>query len=257
MQKLSVTIICKNEARNIRPCLESVKWADEIIVVDSGSQDETLEIAREYTNCIYQTDWPGFGVQKNRAIEYATHDWILSIDADERISEELKANIQKILSEQPDQYSAYSVKRRSSYCGKYLKYGSWKKDYCIRLFRKGKAHFKEVPVHENLIVQGPTSVIPGLMIHESFRTLDEVIDKMNHYSSLTSSERFDKGQKSSLGKALRHAIWNFFYGYIFRLGFLDGREGFMLAVSNSEGTFYRYVKLMYLNEGRVSSSSSR
>lgn len=251
MRKLSVTIICKNEARNIRACLESVKWADEIIVLDSGSTDGTIEIVKEYTDKCYQTDWPGFGVQKNRAIEYVSNDWVLSIDADERVSPLLKDNIQRLLADDPEANSAYTIKRRSSYCGKYLKYGSWKKDYCVRLFQKGKAYFKEVPVHENLIVQGPIKTLPGLLIHESFRTLDEVIEKMNHYSSLTSTERFNKGQKSSLSKALRHAIWNFFYGYVFRLGFLDGREGFMLAISNSEGTFYRYMKLMYLNESRL------
>lgn len=250
MQKLSVTIICKNEARNIRACLESVKWADEIVVLDSGSTDDTLDIVKEYTDKIIQTDWPGFGVQKNRALDNTIHDWVLSIDADERISPDLQLSIQAILKQNPADISAYKILRRSSYCGRYLKHGNWKKDYCVRLFKKNKARFKEVPVHENLIVQGDIQKIEGLMIHESFRTLEEVIAKMNHYSSLSSEERFNKGQRGSLGKAIRHSLWNFFYGYVFRLGFLDGREGLMLAISNSEGTFYRYVKLMYLNENR-------
>tara|TARA_R110002110_G_scaffold121431_2_gene297202 strand:+ start:35453 stop:36214 length:762 start_codon:yes stop_codon:yes gene_type:complete len=248
MQKLSVTIICKNEVRNIRACLESVKWADEIVVLDSGSSDGTLDIVKEYTDKVVQTDWPGFGIQKNRALDKASHDWILSIDADERISPELQTSIKTILKQDPSDISAFKILRRSSYCGRFLKHGNWKRDYCIRLFQKNKARFKEVPVHENLIVQGQVQKIDGLMIHESFRTLDEVITKMNHYSSLSSEERFQKGQRGGLGKAIRHALWNFFYGYIFRGGFLDGREGFMLAISNAEGTFYRYAKLMYLYE---------
>lgn len=248
MQTLSVTIITKDEAHDIRACLESVKWADEIIVLDSGSTDDTVAIAREYTDKIFVTDWPGYGPQKNRAIQKATGDWILSLDADERVSEALRVGIQKVLATNANAYVVYSIPRISTYCGKLLRHGDWKKDYCKRLFKRGQAKFQALAVHESLQGQGKLGKLSGHLLHNTFKDLEEMLGKLNRFSSLSADMRQQEGKHASLMTAITHGIWTFLRGYVFRLGFLDGREGFMLAFSNAEGSYYRYLKLMYKQE---------
>ncbi|MDP2695211.1 MAG: glycosyltransferase family 2 protein, partial [Gallionella sp.] len=152
--KLSVIIITKNEAANIRACLESVAWTDEIIVVDSGSSDATAEICGEFGARVYVHDWPGFGVQKNRALGYATHEWVFSIDADERVTPELRNAIEAVLRKDDDVRSAYRVSRLSSYCGRFMRHSGWHPDHIVRLFRRAAAHFSDDLVHERLLVEG-------------------------------------------------------------------------------------------------------
>ena len=250
MQSLSVTIITKNEAHDIRECLQSVQWANEIIVLDSGSTDDTVAICREYTDKVMVTDWPGYGVQKNRALQQASGDWVLSLDADERVSEALQAEIKAILAAAPDAattgYVAYAIPRLSTYCGKIIRYGDWHKDYCKRLFRRGQARFQDAQVHESLEVQGKLGKLAAPLLHNTFKDLEEMLDKLNQFSSLSAGMRQQQGRSASLLTAIVHGAWTFVRGYIFRLGFLDGREGFVLAVSNAEGSYYRYLKLLYL-----------
>lgn len=246
-QQLSVILIVRNEATQIRACLDSVAWADEIIVLDSGSQDATPAICRDYTPLVFETDWPGFGPQKQRALEHASHDWVLSIDADERVPLELRAEILAAIN--TGRHSAWRIPRLSSYCGRYLRHGDWRNDYVVRLFRRERARFSSDLVHERLIVADDNiGTLRTPLRHESFRTLEQVLDKLNHYSSAGAQARHARGQRGGLRRALGHALWTFLRGYIFRLGFLDGREGFMLAVSNAEGVYYRYLKLAYLRE---------
>ena len=152
---LSIIVIVKNEESSIRECLASVAWADEIIVLDSGSSDQTVAICREYTDKVYETDWPGFGPQKNRALEYATKDWVLSIDADERISYDLQTEIKRVI-QMPARFDAYTMPRRSNYCGRYMKHSGWWPDRVVRLFRRGKASFSDDLVHERIVVTGKT-----------------------------------------------------------------------------------------------------
>lgn len=245
MASLSVIIITKNEAANIRACLESVAWADEIIVVDSGSTDGTAAICREFTPHVYVLDdWPGFGAQKNRALTYATKDWILSLDADERVPPELRAEIQSAIREGRE--DAYEIPRLSSFCGRDIHHSGWRPDYVTRLFRRGAGRFSDDLVHERVIVSGSTAKLRESILHESFRDAEELLSKINHYSTAGALMLHQKNRTASLKKAVAHALWAFLRSYILRAGFLDGREGFMLAVSTAEGTYYRYVKLLLL-----------
>jgi hypothetical protein len=246
MANLSVIIITKNEAVNIRACIESVAWADEIIVVDSGSSDATVEICRELGAQVYVHDWPGFGMQKNRALGYATKDWVFSIDADERVTSELRAEIQSAL--QGAQAVGYEIPRLSSFCGRYMHHSGWYPDYVLRLFRRSSGKFLDDLVHERVIVNGPIAKLQQSLLHESFRDLEQLLAKINHYSTASAQMLHRKNRTASLKKAVGHALWAFFRSYFLRAGFLDGREGFMLAVSTAEGTYYRYLKLMLLPE---------
>jgi glycosyltransferase involved in cell wall biosynthesis len=245
---LSVIIITKNEAASIRRCLESVKWADEIIVVDSGSTDDTVNICRELgAKVTITSDWPGFGPQKSRALDLATHDWVLSLDADEWVTPELRNEIQVAINN-PAAISAYRMPRLSSFCGTYLKHGGWWPDHIIRLFRKDQARFSDDLVHEQVIVTGEVVTLQQHLMHESFRDLDQVLAKMNAYSNAGAHMMLAKGRRSSLFTAMLRGSWAFFRAYILRAGFLDGGAGFIQAVCHGEGTYYRYLKLAQLQK---------
>ncbi len=243
---LSIILITKNEAANIRACLESVAWADEIIVVDSGSTDDTVAICRELGATVHEHDWPGFGEQKNRALGYATKDWVLSLDADERVTPELRAEIETVLRNESAS-DAYLVPRLSNYCGRFMRHSGWYPDLLPRLFKRGKARFSDDLVHERLIIEGDTGELKGMLLHYAFDDLEEVLHKVNQYSSAGAAMMQRRGRQASLSGAVLRGLWSFMRTYVLRAGFLDGREGFMLAVSNAEGTYYRYLKLMLLN----------
>lgn len=245
---LSVVIITKNEEASIRRCLESVKWADEVIVLDSGSTDRTVELSQELGARVSVTaDWPGFGPQKNRALGSATSDWVLSLDADEWVTAELRDEIQNVIS-RADGNVAFRVPRLSSFCGRFMRYSGWWPDYITRLFRRGAARFSDDVVHERVIVEGKTGTLREPIMHETFVDLDELLQKMNNYSSLAAQEMRHGGRKAGLAGAVLRGLWAFIRTYFFRGGFLDGREGFMLAVATAEGTYYRYAKLMLLDK---------
>lgn len=247
--RLSVVIIAKNEVARLGLALESVHFADEIIVLDSGSSDGTVDLARRYTDKVFvAADWQGFGVQKNRALSHAAGDWVLSIDADEQVSDGLRGEILAALMEPVA--DIYEIPRSSSYCGRQIRHSGWWPDYIPRLFRRGSAHFSEDRVHERLVFQGTVGRLTEPLLHESFRTLEDVLDKVNRYSSAGAEQALARGKRGGLGKALGHGLWAFLRTYVLRAGFLDGREGLMLAISNAEGVYYRYVKLMYLWERR-------
>ena len=247
--KLSVIIITKNEAENILACLESVAWADEIIVVDSGSTDATAGICRELGAKIYVHDWPGFGAQKNRALGYATNEWVFSIDADERITPELRASIEAVL-RKGDACSAYRISRLSSYCGRFMRHSGWHPDHIVRLFKRAAARFSDDLVHESVEVQGSIGMLSGELLHYSYMNLEQTLDKLNSYSTAAARVQQQRGKQGGLATAVAHGLWSFIRTYFLRAGFLDGREGFMLAVLNAEHSYYRYLKLMLLNEPR-------
>ncbi len=248
--RLSVVIITRNEEAAIGRCLDSVSWADEVIVLDCGSTDETVAVARSRGAKVATTsDWPGFGPQKNRAISHATGDWVLSIDADERVSPELADQIRRVVSS-PGAVHAYGIARLSSYCGRYMRHSGWWPDYVTRLFRRGKARFSDDLVHERLVVDGEVGQLTGTLLHESFDSLEQVLEKVNRYSSLSAEQMNANGRRGGVATAVLHGVGAFFRTYVLKAGFLDGREGFMLAVSNAEGAYYKYVKLFLLNRQR-------
>jgi glycosyltransferase involved in cell wall biosynthesis len=250
MSGLSVVIITRDEEEAIGAALDSVAFADEIVLVDSGSRDRTVEIARSRgAKVIETTDWPGFGAQKNRALDHATHDWVFSLDADERVTPELRAEIEAVVNGNATR-DAYEVPRLSSYCGRYLRHGGWWPDYVTRLFRREKARFSDDLVHERLVVSGSTGKLKAHLLHEAFEDLEEVLRKVDQYSTANARMMHARGKRGSLASAILHGGWAFFRTYVLRAGFLDGRHGFMLAVSNAEGTYYRYLKLMRLSEKR-------
>jgi len=242
MDSLSVIIITKNESVNIRDCLESVAWVDEIIVVDSASADGTIEIVREYTQQIYiLEDWPGFGPQKNRALSYASKDWVLSLDADERVTPELRKEIEVVL--QNASANGYEIPRLSSFWGRIIQHSGWHPDFVLRLFRRGKGRFSDALVHESVQLQGSSVRLKQPLLHYSYRDFEDVISKLNSYSTAASAMLQRKGKEGGLLKAVLHGLWAFIRTYFFRAGFLDGKEGFMLAIMNAENSYYRYIKL--------------
>ncbi|MDI9334332.1 MAG: glycosyltransferase family 2 protein [Cytophagales bacterium] len=253
--KVSVIVITKNEAHNIAACLASASFADEVIVLDSGSTDATVALARASGAAVHQTtDWPGFGAQKNRALALATGDWVLSLDADERVPDALKLEIQQCLAKaQSDDanFCAFDMPRSSSYCGQLMRHSGWYPDRVLRLFKRGAAQFSDDTVHESLRVQAADAKIGHLtnaLLHESFANFESVLDKVNRYSTASAKALQAKGRKATFGSALGHGLWAFFRTYVLRLGFLDGRLGLALAISNAEGTYYRYLKLWLLQQ---------
>jgi glycosyltransferase involved in cell wall biosynthesis len=246
MAHLSVILITKDESANIGACLESVCWADEIVVVDAGSEDDTVAICRNYTDKVYiHEDWPGFGAQKNRALGYATGEWVLSLDADERVSPALREEIEQALAS--NRLDAYAIPRLSTYCGRPIHHSGWWPDHVLRLFKRGCGHFSNSRIHERLIVAGACGQLCEPLFHESFRSLEEVLDKVNRYSTESARMLYEQGRRGGLGTAIGHGLWTFLRTYVLKAGFLDGREGLMLAISNAEGSYYRYLKLAYLN----------
>ena len=250
-QPLSAVIITHNEEKNLRECLASLcDLVDEIVVVDSSSTDQTQAIAREFGAVIQvKNDWPGFGAQKNRAVSLAKNDWILSIDADERVTPELAKEIADLLKTQP-QCQSYEIPRSSWYCGRFIKHSGWYPDYVLRLFNRQTAKFSMDLVHERVLPSGAVGQLNSPLLHYSFQDFSHVLTKMDRYSSASAEQLYLLGKNSNLPKALAHGLWAFVRTYVLRAGFLDGAQGFALAVSNAEGTYYRYLKLWLLIQQR-------
>ncbi|MEO8038672.1 MAG: glycosyltransferase family 2 protein [Betaproteobacteria bacterium] len=254
---ISIIVITRDEEASIGRCLDSVRWADEIIVVDSGSADRTVELCRAGGAKVTLTsDWPGFGRQKNRALDLATGDWVLSIDADEWVTPALAAEIGYAMA-RSDAPAAYELPRLSRFCGRAMRHSGWWPDHVARLFRRGRARFSDDLVHERLVIDGLVDRLNEPLQHESFTSLEEVIDKMNRYSSASARMRAERGRGGSIGRAVAHGAWAFVRTYLLRAGFLDGREGFVLAVANAEGTYYRYLKAWFNSKERANTRAPR
>lgn len=247
---LSVVIISKNEEKRIEACLQSVAWADEIIVVDSGSTDTTGEIVKRYTNRFHTIAWKGFGPQKQAAVELASYDWILNIDCDEQVTAELAEEIVRIL-ELENTSCAFSVPRRTFINAKEIKHSGWYPDRTIRLFDRQRARFSDSLVHERVIADGVTGDCKSPVLHYSFSGIEPLLSKLNHYSELSAKQMFQSGRKSTVFDITVRPLFAFFKTYVLRAGFLDGVEGLEIAVTTSLLTFTKYIKLreLYIKSG--------
>jgi glycosyltransferase involved in cell wall biosynthesis len=238
---LSVIIAAKNEAVNMAECIASVRFAKEVLVLDSGSTDATPSIAQEAGATVHNTDWPGYGAQQARGIHMATCDWVLSLDADERITPALEKEILAAIEQ--NSVMGYRLPRKSSFCGQFMKAGGWTPDYTLRLVRRDKAGFTDHFLHAHMTVNGLRSDLTNPIIHYSYRTLDDVLDKLNRYSRGAAIDAAAQGVQSGLMKALAKGFWAFFRTYVLRGGFIDGRMGLVLALFNGQTTYYKYLRL--------------
>jgi len=245
MQKISVAIITKNEERNIRECLESVRWANEIVVVDSGSTDRTREICREFQARVFEEEWKGFPRQKNSAIDKSRNEWVLSLDADERISPELRTEIADRLAADPP-VDGFYMARKNFFANHWIRYCGWYPDYNLRLFRKNRGRFEERTVHEKVKVQGRTETFKNPLIHKTYRSLNDFLQRMDTYSTLAAQEMQREGRKVRNHDLLLRPLFTFLQMYILRAGFLEGYMGFLLCRMYSFYTFTKYAKLREL-----------
>lgn len=246
MAKISAYIIAFNEEVNIGPAVRSVLWADEVVVADSGSTDRTVEIAEGLGARVVQIPFEGFGQLRNKAIAACTHDWIFSLDADERCTDEARDEILRIINA-PDAADAYLVPRKSYFMGKWIKHCGWYPDYRqTQLFRKGALIYTDEVVHESFRNVGKVGTMKSTILQYPFRDVSQMIGKMQRYSTLGAQKMQARGKRGSIPKALVHGLAAFFRLYIVKGGILDGWPGFVICLANFEGTFWRYVKLAEL-----------
>ncbi|MCD5397812.1 glycosyltransferase family 2 protein [candidate division NPL-UPA2 bacterium] len=243
---ISVCIITKNEEKNIRKCLESVKWADEIVVIDSFSTDRTVEICQDYTDKAFPHKYEGQVEQKNFAVSQATNDWILALDADEQLSAELAEEIKKELEENRGQWSGYYFSRSTYYLGKWIRHGGWYPDYNLRLFNKNKAHWGGENPHDRIIIrEGKIKRLKNSLFHY-YGNLNRHLNTVNNFSSISALVRQAEGKRFRLGKLVFHAAVKFLETYIYKHGFLDGLPGFIISGVSSFYVFTREAKLWEL-----------
>ncbi len=246
---LCVTLIVRNESANIQSCLSSVNFASEIVVLEHGSGDNSAEIARNLGAKVLVTpDWPGFGPQKNRAIRLATKDWILSIDADERVTPELQREIELAMAD--EEFVAFEIPRATQFCGQWIRHCGWTPDRVIRLFKRGKAHFSQDLVHEKLLLNDSNAKLGRLkspLLHYSYPTPGHYWQKLQRYSQDWAKQRHSEGQKTTMVRAALSGLTAFFRSYVFRLGFLDGAMGFAVCTMQAQAAFGKYFELYCLN----------
>jgi glycosyltransferase involved in cell wall biosynthesis len=239
--RLSAIIIAKNEARHIGDCLDALAFCDERIVVDGASDDGTPEIARaKGARVAAAAAWKGFGAQKNFALSLAGGDWVLSIDADERVTPALAQAIATAIGQHV--VVGYEMPRRSSFLGREMRHSGWSPDYVLRLFRRGRARFTDDLVHERVVCDGPVGRLAAPLLHYPVGRLEDAVGRMDRYSTAGAAMLVASGRRVYFASGIAHGFWSFLRTYVWRLGFLDGREGFLLAVANAEGTYYRYMK---------------
>ena len=245
---LSVAIITKNEKENIRQCLQSISFAGQIVIVDSGSTDNTLEIAAEFGCEIYSEAWRGFGPQKQSAIDKCSQPWILVLDADERIPPDTADIIKKIVTDSNVKDAGFSFPRKNYFQGRWIKHAGWWPDRIVRLFRKEAGRITTAMVHESVEVQGMIGVLDVPIEHFTESSLSKIIQKIDKYSTLGAQEAFKDGKHSSVFSAFMRAFFTFNQDYFLRLGMLDGRQGLTLAVTDAVNKFFKYAKLSELTK---------
>jgi glycosyltransferase involved in cell wall biosynthesis len=251
MQGISGVVITFNEEDRIRDCLKSLDFVNEIIVVDSNSSDQTGEIAGEYTDKIFKVDWKGYAAAKNFGIDNARNDWILSLDADERISCELK---QSIIKQNLDLFAGYWISRKTYYLDRWIRGGGWYPDRQLRLFNRLNGRFQVTPVHERVLIEGKTGTLNGDILHYSYRNISDHIRRIDTYSSLISEKWFRENRHATPFMMMLRPSWEFFRCYFIQRGFRDGRAGLVQAGMHAFYTFLKFAKTL---ERQISHSSKK
>jgi glycosyltransferase involved in cell wall biosynthesis len=245
--KLTVTVITRNEASNIAEALESVSWADEIVVVDARSTDETVAIAQRHATRVEVRDWPGYSAQKNHAAELASHDWILSIDADERVTRELAAEIRAVLQEEPPA-RGYRIPRVTRYLGRWIRSTDWYPDYQLRLYDRRAGRWNGRRVHESVALDGAPGVLRHELQHHAYRDISHHLATIDRYTTLAAEQWMQEGRRTTAFGALTHARLAFARNYILRRGFTDGAAGLLVSSLNSYYVFLKFAKLWELQQ---------
>jgi glycosyltransferase involved in cell wall biosynthesis len=243
---VSAIVVCFNEERNIADCLESLRWCDEILVVDSFSTDGTVEICRQYTDRVIQRKWAGYRDQKAFAHSQAMKEWVLLVDADERVTPELREEIQRALSQDGDKYAAYSVPRLVYYLHRWWWRGGWYPDYDVRLFRRDRATWGGMDPHEKILVNGKVRRLQHPLHHLSYRDITDHMQRINRFTSISSHELNQTGRRWHLTDPLFRPAFRFFHSYIVQRGFMEGFAGFYVAVTAAVYVFLKYAKLWEL-----------
>ena len=239
---LSAVLITKNAAGLLAACLESLAFCDEIVVVDSGSDDSTVEIAERHGARVIQSEWRGFGLQKQFAVEQASHEWVLCIDADERVSEVLRERIEAALS--APSVAGYRFARCNRFMGRYLRHGEGYPDWSLRLFDRRAARWSDDAVHEKVIAGGEIGTLQGDLLHESAESLETYLAKQNRYSTLAANEALERGKRASVAHLLLSPVLRFIKFYVFRLGLLDGLPGLVHILVGCAASFAKYAKML-------------
>ena len=248
MNRLSVAVIAWNEEERLRACLESVAWADEIIVIDAESTDKTVQLAREFTDKIWVRPWAGFAAQKNFALEQATGEWVLSLDADERVTALLRDQIDRIVRANGPA-DGYSIPRKNVFWGAWMRHGGLYPDYQLRLFRRDAGRFVDSAVHESVVIEGHVEALVEPMLHHSYRGLEDFVARSNRYSTLAAQEIVGRGGRAGLADLALRPLGRFLSMYILKFGFLDGWRGFVLAVLYANYVFLRMAKAWETRRG--------
>ena len=255
MIKISAVIITKDEEERITPTLESLPWIDEIVIVDAHSRDRTRELCKKYTDKVYVREWKGYVEQKNYVLQLATHDWVLSLDADERVSDELRDEIEELRRGGMD-CDGYYIPRKVFYLGRWIKHCGWHPDYQMRLFRKSKARWVGGSIHESCLVEGKLGYLRSPLLHFTYRNISEHLKRSNLYAELIARDKFRQGERASILKMVFLPLAAFIKTYFIRLGFLDGVAGLIISVLSANYIFLKYAKLWEMRrsekEGKLS-----
>ncbi|MEO6223548.1 MAG: glycosyltransferase family 2 protein [Vicinamibacterales bacterium] len=243
--QVSAIVITLNEASNIRDCVASLIWATEIIVVDSGSTDGTQELARAAGARVITHDWPGYAAQKDYAASEASHDWILSIDADERVTPELAAEVQQTL-EQPSDLAGFRIPRVTFHLGRWIRHTDWYPDYQLRLYDRRHASWARRRVHESVTARGPVGQLSNDLQHYAYRDIGHHYETMQHYTRLAALQMFEEGRRAGFFSLLVHPPAAFLRNYILKAGFLDGTPGLIVSAMNAHYVFMKFAKLWAL-----------
>lgn len=240
MPHVSAFVITLNEAKNIEECLDGLSFCDDVLVLDSGSTDGTAELARAKGARVEYHPFAGFGPQQNIALAMVAGDWIIYLDADERVTPALAAEIKAAIAK--GDADAYAMPRLSSFCGRQMRHSGWWPDYVTRVYRRGKARFSEDIVHPRVLCDGKVVRLREPIVHHPVLRIEDALSRMDRYSTASARQYVERGRRIGFATGIVHGLFTFFKVFFLRAGFLDGREGFLLAVVNAEGTYYKYMK---------------